>query len=530
MGHFSPTYKFSDIHLMTKSNYDLSEHNQVMKSLQQINMSNDDNMSSLIKSSEKQLNENLKSVREIHGNQMNAINSMVRSNTEINNTINKGLNSLYDGLDNLSGQLNLHLSALIEQYKISNSKLNEIYQYIKLPEFEKERIFYIEQGFDFLKQTLINHHRYTDALESFLNAYKINNKDFIVSNQIGLIYLYGEDHIDIAKSINFFEHALDYAHSAQQNKLYVNIGKHLAYAYLLCGDIEKLLNITNKILNNNSNKEIEYLKAEGLAIKGDYENSHQLLFKLFEKDNKFYSNTIENPNFKYHEFDDFIKKYNELYINKLIDLKKNVWEDYNNNINYFNRIYVRDVWWDIKKLINSIDGIINDNPSIPEMVNILHRYNKLNNLFNKANEKFEEKYFYFEKYFRLNYEHFTTEEKIKYEKLGSTDPETAYNSLANIINKKIDKSEGYVDPEDIDGEINIVNLLVFLLSISNIIGCYMVIKDESYFVYYLGWAVISATVAYRGYHNFNDSIKDKIIKFIPISVYVICYMIIMAKI
>jgi len=307
MAHFTPTYKFSNDKILVGSYSEMSENDQIIRSLQQNNIVNSELLNAIIKSSESQFKTKLKSDRELAGNSIAVLSEMVKSNQNLQESLEDSFNMLYNHLSGVSAEMDIFHTAMIEQYRISNATLEELAEYIKIPEFEKERLFHIKTGLGFLKQVFIEPARYSDALDYFLKANVLNNRDYIVLNQIGLIYLYGEDLIDFKKAENFLKRAFDYAFSADKATEASHIAKHLAYTYLLMGQFENAIKYADKgLVLNNSITELEYIKAESLMLLGKSKEGVNALYELAIKDAGYVSEAIANKNFKTTEFDNFI--------------------------------------------------------------------------------------------------------------------------------------------------------------------------------------------------------------------------------
>ena len=301
MKHFTPNYKFSSNDIMVNAYGGMEKHDQVIRSLQQNNISTVNSLDEIISSSEKQFEAKLKSDRELAGNQLEAINGILDSNAQLKSSLNEGFDGLFNGLNNVTSQLEIQHAAMLEQYQISNSKMDTIAEYIKLPEFEKERLFLIEEAMKFLKQTFISPERYNDALNYFLKAN--NGNDFFTLKQIGLIYLYGENKLNFKKAVKYLENAYSYANSAQIKPEIGSIAKHLSYVYFLRGEFNKSIKWANIGLEHNYDYGLLFIKSECLMLIGEKQEGIDILKEISEKDIEYLLDALKNDNFKSEELD-----------------------------------------------------------------------------------------------------------------------------------------------------------------------------------------------------------------------------------
>jgi hypothetical protein len=125
--------------------------------------------------------------------------------------INCQLSELNMKMDHLSGLIDMKLSALIEQQRITNYNLEQIIVLAKIPEFQKERIYYLENGLKYLKNAQTNPRRYSDALDCLKEAEKREKRDYLTLFNIGVIYLFSSENMDIAAAEDYFLRSADYA-------------------------------------------------------------------------------------------------------------------------------------------------------------------------------------------------------------------------------------------------------------------------------------------------------------------------------
>ncbi len=164
------------------------------------------------------------------------ISALAKSTACIVGTLDKGFNTLARKLDegfrevndnlyqisgqlqdlnlniqNLAGLIDVKFNALIEQQKITNYKLEQILEFAKIPDFQKERIYYLENGLKYLKNAQVDPRRYVDALNCLKESEKREKRDYITLYNIGLIHLFSSELLDINLAEDYFLRAADYA-------------------------------------------------------------------------------------------------------------------------------------------------------------------------------------------------------------------------------------------------------------------------------------------------------------------------------
>lgn len=133
-------------------------------------------------------------------------------------TLERGFANLSSGLSNINRSieqvgmmLDWRLSQMVDQQRISNLLLENIAHLLRIPDVQKERQHYIEQGFKHYKNAALDPDFYQDALENLLEAEKREKTDYIVLHRIGMIYLYAPKLVDLAKAEEYLRKAAKYA-------------------------------------------------------------------------------------------------------------------------------------------------------------------------------------------------------------------------------------------------------------------------------------------------------------------------------
>jgi len=122
-------------------------------------------------------------------------------------SINSNISELRGEINEMAAMLDWKLSMLIEEQRLTNQLLIHIEKLLRIPDSQKQRVYFIEQGLKYLKNAMPEGCRssfYTDALEAFKEAEKIERKDYITLQKIGLIYLYSEKYLNIPLAEEYY--------------------------------------------------------------------------------------------------------------------------------------------------------------------------------------------------------------------------------------------------------------------------------------------------------------------------------------
>ncbi len=140
--------------------------------------------------------------------------SITDSTSSINNSIEKGVLCISSNLESIQNELSVlngNMELAIEQQRITNLLLEDIFEVLRLPEREKERNHHIELGLKFFSNAKLNDELLDDALDSFSKAEALMPQDYFVLHRIGMIYAYSNKHMDLNKAISYFKKAAKYA-------------------------------------------------------------------------------------------------------------------------------------------------------------------------------------------------------------------------------------------------------------------------------------------------------------------------------
>lgn len=127
--------------------------------------------------------------------------------------VSNHLSSINSAISELTSLIDWRMSMMIEQQRINNILSENIALLLRIPDFQKKRIYYIEQGLKHLKNATKDQDLYNNALNNFLKAEEedTDNTDYFVLHRIGMIYQYVPDLLDETKAEKYFRKAAKYA-------------------------------------------------------------------------------------------------------------------------------------------------------------------------------------------------------------------------------------------------------------------------------------------------------------------------------
>ena len=137
-----------------------------------------------------------------------AIASRIDRNADV---VIRQSNEIRESLDSLQLSLDVGLGALADQLRIANSQSMQLVELMHVPDFQKERRYFIDQGLKHYANARIDPSLYGDALEALLEAEAREKTDFVVLHRIGMIYLYSPYHADLGKAKEYFLRAAKYS-------------------------------------------------------------------------------------------------------------------------------------------------------------------------------------------------------------------------------------------------------------------------------------------------------------------------------
>jgi hypothetical protein len=228
-----------------------------------------------------------KEQRESVQNSLKAVTSSIESGfSQISNqlfNIDSELSEIGSTLTEISSILDLRLGMLVEEMKINNILTENIALLLRIPDFQKERQYYIEQGLRLFSNASKDDDLYHDALENLLKAEQLEKTDYFVLHSIGLIYLYSTSNLNFKKAEEYFRKSAKYAivESDPGSAKITNI---------LSGNVSKRL--STQELSSSSISHIaseSYFQASVASyLQGNYEDSLKYATKAFDLSSKMY--------------------------------------------------------------------------------------------------------------------------------------------------------------------------------------------------------------------------------------------------
>lgn len=215
--------------------------------------------------------------------QLSNINSNL---SDIGNSVTRGFSDLRAGqihtqelLEGFRKQVGKSFEFVIQKIELSNIYLAAIYQEMKIPEFQRERRYYMEQGIKYIKIAIKENDKlyYEDAVNAFQKAIEISPDDYFSWFYLGYIYLNSTYFLDINKAKESFEHYIHYVRpeieSSKQTRLIHQLDSvylYMAEISYLKGELDDAVEWTNKCAPN---EKVIFLKAKYLSASSD--NSHK---------------------------------------------------------------------------------------------------------------------------------------------------------------------------------------------------------------------------------------------------------------
>ena len=141
----------------------------------------------------------------------NIVGAIVASTECIEGAIANQTQVLSRSIDELGCLLSSKLFAIQDQVQISNLLLQNVAQLMRVPDFQKERQYYIEQGFKHYSNARFDSTLMELALENLLKAEQFEKTDYVLLHRVGMIYLYDAELCDLEKAETYFSRATKFA-------------------------------------------------------------------------------------------------------------------------------------------------------------------------------------------------------------------------------------------------------------------------------------------------------------------------------
>lgn len=143
--------------------------------------------------------------------QSRALEESTRKRVEAINALSASIGCNLKAIGRTAELINQKLAISNEQKILTNAKLDNIIELMKIPDSEKERQKSITLGIKFFINASKNPELLHDSLEEFLKAETLQKQDYFVLHRIGCIYLYDPAHLDISLGRDYFLRAAKYA-------------------------------------------------------------------------------------------------------------------------------------------------------------------------------------------------------------------------------------------------------------------------------------------------------------------------------
>ena len=111
--------------------------------------------------------------------------------------------SIERGFEDVTDAIGIGFSLVAENQKITNRILGEIKDILRIPDRQKDRLYYIEEGIKYLSAASgkpIQSEYYLRALDKFKQALDIEKEDFLSLYYIGFLQLYTPQNINFASA------------------------------------------------------------------------------------------------------------------------------------------------------------------------------------------------------------------------------------------------------------------------------------------------------------------------------------------
>lgn len=185
------------------SNSSLSRNAQWSQYLQQQSLTDD-----IVLSNQRSAMEITGAIGKMGGEISDAI---YESADQVARAVNASADMLAGKIEDLRATFDWRMSQVIGQLELAN-------MLAIIPDFQKERRYFIERGIEFSKKGLRNPDLFEDALNNFLEAEKREDSDYAVLYRIGLIYLYQPKLLDLEKAEDYLLRAGKYASAEADTK------------------------------------------------------------------------------------------------------------------------------------------------------------------------------------------------------------------------------------------------------------------------------------------------------------------------
>lgn len=128
----------------------------------------------------------------------------------VTNSISSNFSDLKVELKGHFKKLDQRLISINNQLANTNYLLGNIFELLKIPEFEKERAFYIKEALKYVEQSTFDETIGLDAEKSFLIALEYKKQDWFVNFNLGILYMTNLNCFNLEKAIEHLQTAQKY--------------------------------------------------------------------------------------------------------------------------------------------------------------------------------------------------------------------------------------------------------------------------------------------------------------------------------
>jgi len=187
-----------------------SRNSQFSKYVQQASLFDD--VTSAVKRLSQDTKETLQYISEEQIEAMRSTSEIVCGSIEDGfNQLSSYAKDINASIQEVGALLDWRTSLLIEEQRITNLLTENIALLLRIPDFQKERQYYIKQGMKHLKNAIIDNDLFRDALDNLIKAEQLEKTDYVVLHYIGFIYLRGTQTINFQKAEEYLRKAAKYA-------------------------------------------------------------------------------------------------------------------------------------------------------------------------------------------------------------------------------------------------------------------------------------------------------------------------------
>lgn len=297
----------------------------------------ENNHREMLKQNETHHSDNLKMLSEQNVIARHQVNESVRANRNLAD-IAYNMETIGDVLTDFSiknlsllESVDTTLTTSLKHLAMINYGVDNIIELLRVPEFEKERIFHIQEAFKYLDMSIVNPDRCIDAMEYLQKAKQLNDRDPLVNYNIALLLQHRSNTLDIVEAKKYLQRALDYVYN--DNKFKSMILSELAFNAMASGDINESIRLSTEATRYNSkNIDAIYYYMDAKIISGEFGSSMNMLYETVDLSTalKALSRHMEDGGYRNDESNDLNKSmflFVQYCITRLVRMQNNLIND-----------------------------------------------------------------------------------------------------------------------------------------------------------------------------------------------------------